>query len=148
MWRPYILLAVVQCLAVLTTCIPHLKPFLDSLESGQMIAGDIRQTRSKGSSGRSKSGPYCGAAKRHHGTTKTSTLAANPITSASAERSAERCKMYEMENMESHHAGAATATAVYEPSSFWDAQSHTSQTVLVHQTWRVEVESKSAAGNF
>ncbi|PTD12473.1 hypothetical protein FCULG_00004572 [Fusarium culmorum] len=41
MWMPTIINQVVQCLGIMTTCIPFWWRFLKSMESGQMGAGDI-----------------------------------------------------------------------------------------------------------
>jgi hypothetical protein len=38
----------------------------------------------------------------------------------------------------------ATATATYEPGAGWDRESHTSQTILVQESFRVDVERKSS----
>jgi len=54
MWKPTIIVQVIQCVGITTTCIPFWWRFLKSLESGQMGAGDIFGALSK--SNNSKSG--------------------------------------------------------------------------------------------
>ncbi|KAI1907712.1 hypothetical protein LOZ53_003376 [Ophidiomyces ophidiicola] len=48
-WRMSICTQIVQALAVVTACIPFLKPFLDSLESGLLRADDQYRRSTKGS---------------------------------------------------------------------------------------------------
>lgn len=49
-WRMSICTQIVQSLAVVTACIPYLKPFMDSLESGLLRADDqYRRSTAKGS---------------------------------------------------------------------------------------------------
>jgi hypothetical protein len=109
---------------------------MDSLESGQMNAGDGLQTRTKGSDSRSRTGDT--APRTLRGIT---TLASN---------ASYRRQNYEMVDADNWGAKkdkgtTATATAVTtEPSRPWDGQSHTSQSVLVHQTWQVEIERQNS----
>lgn len=58
MWQASIVIQIVQMLAIITVCIPYLKPFLDSLESGQMRAdgtqmgtGDYASNKYRGHTG-------------------------------------------------------------------------------------------------
>ncbi|KAH7137005.1 hypothetical protein B0J13DRAFT_677762, partial [Dactylonectria estremocensis] len=144
MWKPTVIIQVIQCLSVMATCIPYLKPFMDSLNSGQMKAGELPGT---GSNSRSRSGGY--------GTGQTSRLRGNTavgITSVTtmATNASHRRKNYEMIDMDkSRDRGTKkkptlpTVTAACEAGGSWDGQSHTSQTVLVEQTWRVDIERKA-----
>ncbi|KAH7210136.1 hypothetical protein DER44DRAFT_722608 [Fusarium oxysporum] len=136
MWAPTVIVQVIQCMSIMVTCVPFLKPFMDSLESGQMNAGDGLQTRTKGSDSRSRTGDT--APRTLRGIT---TLASN---------ASYRRQNYEMVDADNWGAKkdkgtTATATAVTtEPSRPWDGQSHTSQSVLVHQTWQVEIERQDS----
>jgi hypothetical protein len=143
---------VVQCMSILTTCVPHLKPFIDSLESGQMQAGGLIGTQSKCSASRSKgskgSGQRSRTKPRSKGLLSTGTLASNASS---------RHKTYEMVDMDKSDVSVerqprrptAAATASYDPTASWDSQSHTSQTVLVQNSWRVDIERKhSATGSY
>lgn len=62
-WKSAVANQVVQCLAITTICIPYLKPFLDSLESGQMRVDGTRQAQTHASS-------YARAASRQTGQSK------------------------------------------------------------------------------
>lgn len=154
MWAPVIIRQVTQCMGILVTCLPSLKPLLDSLESGQWVVGDIRQTRSKGSSSRSKSGTAGGArvvasgasrsTNNRQGSSKLHSIA------ALASNGSHRRQNYEMIDMgrsadKSARGGETTSGAAAEdPNRWWDGESHTSQTVLVQQSWTVEFERASA----
>lgn len=142
MWSPTVVMQVVVCLSIFTTCVPNLKPFLDSVESGQMHAGDLRQTKSKNSTNRSNPRTTRSAVARG-GT-------AVALESQSSSCNSRYQKILELEEMEariSKQRGPSTSTtAAFEPGGAgWDGQSYTSQTVLVQQSWRVDVERSSAA---
>ncbi|KAM5529472.1 hypothetical protein BFJ70_g17351 [Fusarium oxysporum] len=142
MWAPTVIVQVIQCMSIMVTCVPFLKPFMDSLESGQMNAGDGLQTRTKGSDSRSRTGETAGRSDTAPRTLRgITTLASN---------ASYRRQNYEMVDADNWGAKkdkgtTATATAVTtEPSHPWDGQSHTSQSVLVHQTWQVEIERQNS----
>ncbi|KAK2616280.1 hypothetical protein QQS21_000714 [Conoideocrella luteorostrata] len=144
LWPPTIIIQVIQCMSILTTCVPNLKPFLDSVESGQMHAGDLRQTRSKNSASRSGNATTVSQSRRR-------CQAAPSFSTNQHSDNLHRQKLYELEDMDTSmdmQRGTVSATAAYEPSGVgWDGQSYTSQTVLVQQTWRIDVERNSAAGS-
>ena len=48
MWPTWICIQFVQALAIITTCIPYLKPFMDSLESGGIRVDDQRRRGTNG----------------------------------------------------------------------------------------------------
>ncbi|KAK7431015.1 hypothetical protein QQZ08_002545 [Neonectria magnoliae] len=146
MWVPTIILQVIQCMSVMATCIPYLKPFLDSLESGQMIAGDLRGTSSKGSNSRSRSGyGYAsGHTSRPRGTTARGGLMSVTTMTSNASHRRQNYEMMDMDKSRDE-GNKATVTAASEPSASWDGQSHTSQTVLVEQSWKVDVHRKNSA---
>ncbi|EWZ97206.1 hypothetical protein FOWG_04400 [Fusarium oxysporum f. sp. lycopersici MN25] len=135
MWAPTVIVQVIQCMSIMVTCVPFLKPFMDSLESGQMNAGDGLQTRTRGSDSRSR-------------TDETAPRTLRGITTLASNASYRR-QNYEMVDADNWGAKkdkgtTASATAVTtEQSRPWDGQSHTSQSVLVHQTWQVEIERQS-----
>ncbi|CAH0051614.1 unnamed protein product [Clonostachys solani] len=149
-WQPTVIVQVIQCLSIMATCIPYLKPFMDSLNSGQMAAGDYRGTRSKGSNSRSQSG-YASARMSRPPRSSRGTGAG--ITSF-ATRASHRLQKYEMmdmsvnrdradgveENITTVTAGKKEDVSNSPNNKSWDGQSHTSQTVLVQSTWRVDVE--------
>ncbi|KAH6887642.1 hypothetical protein B0T10DRAFT_539011 [Thelonectria olida] len=153
MWKPTVIVQVIQCMSIMATCIPYLKPFLDSLESGQMNAGDLRGTRSKGSSSRSRSG-YA-SAQTHTHTTQTRTLNTArgiPSVATLASNASHRRQKYEMFDLDNKYTDRGNKnkvgnTATAEGGGSWDRESHkshTSQTVLVQQTVRVEVDNRDS----
>ncbi|KAF4440353.1 hypothetical protein F53441_12301 [Fusarium austroafricanum] len=56
MWMPSVIIQVIQCVGITTTCIPFWMRFLKGLESGQMGAGDIFGALTKSSNSRSAGG--------------------------------------------------------------------------------------------
>lgn len=48
LWPLWVCTQLVQALAIITTCIPYLKPFMDSLESGGYRADDQRRRGTNG----------------------------------------------------------------------------------------------------
>jgi hypothetical protein len=152
MWEPTVIVQVIQCMSIMATCIPYLKPFLDSLESGQMNAGDLRGTRSKGSSNRSRSG-YA-SANTHTTHTRGALNTARGITSVAtlASNASHRRQNYEMFDLDNKYTDRGNKNkvgnvATAEGGGSWDRESHkshTSQTVLVQQTVRVEVDNRDS----
>jgi hypothetical protein len=141
MWAPTVIVQIIQCMSILVTCIPFLKPLMDSLESGQMNAGDGLQTRVKGSDSKSRTGDTMG---HRDIAPRTLTTVSSPASNASS-----RIKNYEMvvgngwgEKQDTGTTATVTVLPT-KPRSLWDGQSHMSQSVLVHQTWHVEIERLS-----
>lgn len=143
-WSSSLITQVIECMSVMATCIPYLKPFLDSLESGQMNP-DVLGTKTKSSNSRSRSGGqyasgHTNSRAPRKGITSITTLASN---------ASHRLQKYEMMSLDkSVDRGskkgntAIVTTSKSKGSGSWDGQSHTSQTVLVQQSWRVDVEKK------
>ncbi|KAF4463710.1 hypothetical protein FALBO_9475 [Fusarium albosuccineum] len=146
MWKPTVIVQIIQCMSVMATCIPYLKPFLDSLESGQMIAGDLRGASSKGSNSRSRSGGY---ASGHTSRPRNNTSRGIMTVTTMASNVSNRRQNYEMMDMDKsgdrRNKSTVTTTKSDPSGGSWDGQSHTSQTVLVEQSWRVDVHSKNSA---
>ncbi|KAM5381190.1 hypothetical protein ACJZ2D_003106 [Fusarium nematophilum] len=125
MWEPVVLLQVIQCLSVMATCLPYLKPLLDSLaDSAYLITGDLRAGDSKS---RSRSNP-----EAYGPSSALRTIAAT---------ASHRRQNYEMmgTGADSDQGKASAAPGASGPSGSWDGHSHTSQTVLVEDTWRAGV---------
>lgn len=130
----------VQCLAIFTVCVPNLKPFLDSLESGQIRVDDLRrQGKSSNNSypsyrrgdSSNKSAPNSSLRSRNRGEDALDT------TTASSHRS----DVHELVTLPSTRS-KAVALPSDEQKASWDGQSHrsqSSQTILIHQTWQVDV---------
>ncbi|EFY91775.1 hypothetical protein MAC_02060 [Metarhizium acridum CQMa 102] len=135
MWEWSVIMAVVQCLNILTICIPNLKPFLDSLQSGQIRVDDLRRQGKSSSNGYGShqgSGNKSGQSRRSNGGQDT-------VTS-------QKSKLFELvEIPKQRKAKDAPKRALksQDGSAAWDGQSHTSQTILIQQTktWHVDVET-------
>ncbi|KAM5369637.1 hypothetical protein ACJZ2D_008896 [Fusarium nematophilum] len=144
MWPTTIIRQVIQCLSIMATCIPYLKPFLDSLESGQMATGDLRATISKGSNSRSRS--HNGFISSQKSRPREGTSRGLKSVSTMASNASHRRQNYEMMDMDKPRDRgyrATVTTASEQPGGLWDGQSHTSQTVLVEQSWQVDVQRKT-----
>ncbi|RSL51387.1 hypothetical protein CEP51_015218 [Fusarium floridanum] len=124
MWTPTIMTQIVLCMSVMATCVPYVKPVLDSLESGQMVAGNLGGTRtgSATTSGRALAAAHAGCPgdKSSRGITPVVTVVPD----------AYRRQDYKLMDMDKVGSKATVMTAS-EPIGLWDRQSHTSQTVLV-----------------
>lgn len=132
MFLPTILTQVVQCLSIVTACVPYLKPFLDSFQSGAMLAVDA-SSQNTGAKSRSGSGKFAAAASAQNSSKQGGR--GGDIELTSIPRAAQASKP----------ATTATVTANQGDVSAegWDRRSHTSQTVLVQQSWQVDIEAKS-----
>ncbi|KAK7398530.1 hypothetical protein QQX98_012078 [Neonectria punicea] len=147
LWEAAITIQLVQCLAVFTVCVPNLKPFLDSLESGQIRVDDLRRqgqsssngypTYKQGHSGY-KSGQNSGLGSRSR-----THNAIDPLATNTSHRS-QRSDVHEMVNLGGRSKVQGAALTTDEQKQSWDGQSHkshSSQTILIHQTWQVDVQS-------
>lgn len=136
-WPPVIIRQVVQCLSIATACIPYLKPFLDNLESGQMRAGDalLYIKSGSGNSGNKSSRKKTGA-NSHTGQHSALKSSNTPRPSTT--------KPFELADIANNPKGTkATTTIMHDDAQpSWDGQSQSSQTVLVQQSWRVDVEAR------
>ncbi|KAJ6790134.1 hypothetical protein PWT90_05309 [Aphanocladium album] len=140
-WPPVIIRQVVQCLSIATACIPYLKPFLDNLESGQMRAGDaLLYIKSGSASSANKS-------SRNRGK-KTGEISRSRISAPrSSNPRPSTTKRFELSDISNNPRGTkATTTIMHDDAQpLWDGESQSSQTVLVQQSWRVDVEARSHA---
>ncbi|KAI8650777.1 hypothetical protein NCS57_01412600 [Fusarium keratoplasticum] len=133
-WQAAIAIQLVQCLAILTVCVPNFKPFLDSLESGQIRIDDLRRQGKSSSNGyptnRAGYAGYKSAENSAMGS-RSRTAKEPPTTQSQASQ------VFEMVDLPKHRTKAAG-------DATWDGQSrtsHSSQTILIHQTWQVDVEN-------
>lgn len=139
MWQAVVAMQIVQCLSIVTACVPYLKPFMVSLESGQMRADDLRRRGKTGVSG------YGGSGSNRSGGNN-GTPVQNPVD-AMASAGSYQSKLHELVELPKAKRSSVTVTSsMKEPSTNWDGQSHTSQTVLIQQTrtWDVDVEVRGA----
>lgn len=128
LWQASICASLVQCLSILTVCLPNLKPFLDNLESGQIRVDDLRRQGKSRSDGypsyqypRNRSGQTSGNSK-----SRDNTMDIGVLSTAVGDED------YEMAEM--------GAKAKHTQNKSWDGNSHSSQTILIQQTWQVDVQ--------
>ncbi|KPA38020.1 integral membrane protein [Fusarium langsethiae] len=133
-WPASITIQLVQCLAILTVCLPNFKPFLDSLESGQIRVDDLRRQGKSSSNGYPTNKPgYAGGYKSNNKTGHSNRSRA--LTGGSR---SQRSEIHEMEDF------TILSKPRHEHDKSWDGQSrssHSSQNILIEQTWQVDVES-------
>lgn len=149
MWKPTLAMQVVQSLSIVTACIPVLKPFLDSLESGQLRADDLRRKQKIGPNGYNSDraaqyGYKSGSGQNSRGQNSKRLGSVEALTSALSGRGQE----HELADLSKPSVlTTATATATHEQNTSWDGQSRTSQKGLIQQTktWEVEVEDREEA---
>ncbi|QPC58063.1 hypothetical protein HYE67_000294 [Fusarium culmorum] len=139
-WPASITIQLVQCLAILTVCLPNFKPFLDSLESGQIRVDDLRRQGKSSSNGYPTNKPdYAGGYKSNNKTGHSNRSRA--LTGGGGSR-AQRSEIHEMEDF------ATRSKPRHEHDKSWDGQSrssHSSQKILIQQTWQVDIESTHEA---
>ncbi|RGP61331.1 integral membrane [Fusarium longipes] len=138
-WPASITIQLVQCLAILTVCLPNFKPFLDSLESGQIRVDDLRRQGKSSSNGypTNKAG-YAGGYKSNNKSSRSRALTGGGSK-------AQRSEIHEMEDFSS-----SRSKPRHDHDKSWDGQSrssHSSQKILIHQTWQVDVESTHEAAS-
>jgi hypothetical protein len=137
MWQAVVAMQIVQCLSIVTACVPYLKPFLDSLESGQLRADDLRRRGKTGVSG-------YGSHPSGGDSTGPKPIPADATASAGSQQS-KLLELVEFPKAKQRSSVTVIANAK-EPGTNWDGQSHSSQTVLIQQTrtWDVDVEVRGA----
>ncbi|KAF4344165.1 integral membrane protein [Fusarium beomiforme] len=135
-WPASITIQLVQCLAILTVCLPNFKPFLDSLESGQIRVDDLRRQGKTSSNGYpSKKPGYAGYKSK---SSKSGQSSRSRVLDQGSK--SQRSEIHEMEDF--------TKKQTHDHERNWDGQSrssHSSQKILIHQTWQVDVEATADA---
>ncbi|KAA6413953.1 MAG: hypothetical protein FRX48_02315 [Lasallia pustulata] len=135
LWQASISTQVVQCLAIVTSCIPYLKPFMKSLESGLMRADDLHR--------RDHTGAYSRDVNKNSNSSSGS-RSAGLSNKSNAFR--EHQSSHELDTVLSgHNSGIShTTLATAEGEAFeGDAHSDTSQSRIIRhtRTWTVDVSS-------
>ncbi|KAM5349863.1 hypothetical protein ACJ41O_006368 [Fusarium nematophilum] len=147
-WEAAIAIQLVQCLAILTVCIPNFKVFLDSVESGQIRIDDLRRKGKSSSNGyptyrpgyagyKSSQSSGMGSKSRRYASVD------DPSTSQT-----QHSEVHEMVVFSKGKGRGASRTVAEDPDTAWDGQSHTSHTshssqkILIQQTWQVDVENR------
>lgn len=131
-WSTAVCTQVVENLSIITACVPYLKPFFESLESGMIRSDDLRR--------RGMKFPYgSGSGKSAGSTTQGQSLTPSGLAKPS-ETSHELREIPSRGNLRfGHHANATTFTATRDN---WDDGSETSQSKIIRQTttWTVNAE--------
>ncbi|KAF4983787.1 hypothetical protein FZEAL_871 [Fusarium zealandicum] len=143
-WEAAVAIQLVQCLAILTVCVPNFKPFLDSVQSGQIRIDDLRRQGKSSSNGYPTYRPGYATHKSAQNNAHMSN--ARPFRSIvePATTQSQRSEVHEMVKLPKHKTKDAGKKTPEEQSANWDGQSHTShssQTILVRQSWQVEVQN-------
>ncbi|CEJ86425.1 hypothetical protein VHEMI04101 [[Torrubiella] hemipterigena] len=162
LWTVVLCVQIVQAMSIITTCIPALKPFLDSLESGQLRADDMRRQGKVTDNGytsqrlgESKHSRVSSLASPKRGTFIEMSNVAGIAAPANVARRSASMGIVEVLQEEDEETRPVTGTGggrTYEMDRekigiAWDGQSHTSQTVLITsaKAWDVDVEEAAAA---
>ncbi|EDO02817.1 hypothetical protein SS1G_05294 [Sclerotinia sclerotiorum 1980 UF-70] len=134
-WTTTICNQIVQCLSIVTACVPYLKPFLDSLESGMLRTDDLR---------------------RRGGTTVEGYRDVNVNSSEGSKRAkigkiiSQKLSLTSQDDEDdqeladfvpAHPAGQSDAVIAVDEGFLWDGQSQTSQSRIIKKTrtWKVDV---------
>lgn len=137
-WEVSIAAQLVQCLAILTVCVPNFKPFLDSLESGQIRVDDLRrQGKSSNNSYPTNDLGHSGSKSAYSWSRPQKTIDAAAPTSSDTMHN----DVHELTELGNKSVDRGVSN---KQKASWDGQSHkshSSQTILIHQTWQVEVEN-------
>lgn len=157
LWTVVLCVQIVQAMSIITTCIPALKPFLDSLESGQLRADDMRRqgkvTHHGYNSeriGESKHSRVSSLASPKRGTFIEMSNVAGVAAPANVARRSASVGIVEVLEEEERETRPVTGTGGGRTDEMerekigiaWDGQSHTSQTVLITnpKAWDLDVE--------
>ncbi|KAI9881206.1 MAG: hypothetical protein M1830_007184 [Pleopsidium flavum] len=129
LWPLVLCTQVVQNMSIITACIPYLKPFLESLESGMMRSDDLRRRGIEGING------YSTASSGRFGTNSSS-----KISSKSARNTVKQSR--ELEGIDQSNNNTTTITATGDSHNLydWDAESQRSRSKMIKQTtaWTVD----------
>ncbi|KAH7258035.1 hypothetical protein BKA59DRAFT_392149 [Fusarium tricinctum] len=143
-WKAVIALQVVQCLSIVTVCIPSFRPFFDSLESGQIRIDDLRRQGKSGSSSypskRPQDSGYKSSQNIPPGSRSRSTRSIEEATTTESQLGT----VYELSDLSKSIARGALKTAMEQQGRTWEGQSrtsHSSEMTPIQQTYKVEVQS-------
>jgi hypothetical protein len=137
-WLVQIAMALAQTLAIVTACVPYLKPFMDGLESGMIRSDDLlRRTEAPG-----KGGAYPYGRDRK-----------SPLNSAVSKRLSKmsnpsrpvRPRPHEMGPIKNATMNTVSVEANPRHEHDWDVGSDSSQTKIIKQTRSWGVVSSDAA---
>ncbi|KAH6886872.1 hypothetical protein B0T10DRAFT_607723 [Thelonectria olida] len=150
-WQAAIAIQLVQCLAIVTVCVPNLKPFLDSLESGQIRVDDLRRQGKSSSNGYPSNRLGYAGYKSGQSSRLASRSRSRPFESVDGATTTDSqlSNVHELVDFSKFKKQGSGKTTEEEQGTAWDRQSrasHSSQTILIHQTWQVDVENMNERG--
>jgi len=142
LWPASISTQVVQCLSITTACIPYLKPFLDSLESGLMRADDLRRR------GGTSAGSYNISDVPKSSGAKSAQSRVGKVVSKVANASRRVSERHDTPTIPLGNLSPVPATLMFIEGERhdWDGQSQSSQTRIIRETrtWRVDIQDSGA----
>lgn len=134
----------VQCLAIFTVSAPNLKVFLDSLESGQIRMDDLRRQGKSSSGGyQSYRGGFYARRSGQEVDSHSKSLRMNTVRVTATSRRSNNHELQDLSVPEALAITTATEATASGKKGSWDGQSdksHSSQAILVHHTWQVDVQ--------
>ncbi|KAH7191029.1 hypothetical protein BKA60DRAFT_585334, partial [Fusarium oxysporum] len=135
-WEAAIALQLVQCLSIVTICIPSFRPLLNSLESGQIRIDDLRRRGKSGNSiYPSKGSRYSGYRSGQinpSGTISRTMRSAEEATVTESQLST----VHELTDLSKSMARGAIKLTMEQKDSTWDEPcrtSHSSEIILIQQ---------------
>lgn len=147
LWPASISTQAVQCLSIITTCIPYLKPFLTSLESGLYRADDLRRRGvsdiheySNSRSNIQKSGEFRSGTYQ----SKSDQSKLGKVLSKVFRQGSEGHELQTMPttSLQLRPDPAAAVSVVEGDRGEWDGQSQSSQSRIIKETrtWNVQIQ--------
>ncbi|KAF7954416.1 hypothetical protein EAE96_005538 [Botrytis aclada] len=136
-WRTTICNQIVQCLSIITACVPYLKLFLDSLESGLLRSDDLRRRGGR-------------AAEDHRDFNRNTANLRGIKKSKMGKMISQKLGFKSRGNLESQKlselaparlAAQSNAVIVVDEGDLWDGQSESSQSRIITEprTWKLDV---------
>jgi hypothetical protein len=143
-WKAAISLQLVQCLSIVTVCIPSFKPFLDSLESGQIRIDDLRRQGKSSSNGYPiERLRYSESKSRQNSTLDSGSRSTRSVEEAVMTES-QLNTVYEMTGLAKSNARRTIKPTMEQQGRTRDGQSrmsHSSEIILIQHTCQLEVQS-------
>ncbi|KAF7889638.1 uncharacterized protein EAF02_002053 [Botrytis sinoallii] len=136
-WRTTICNQIVQCLSIITACVPYLKMFLNSLESGLLRLDDLRR---RGGRATEDDRDFNRNASDSRGIKKSKTAKKiSQILGFTSWGNLESQKLSEF--APGHLATQSNAVLAVDEGNLWDGQSESSQSRIITEprTWKLDV---------
>ncbi|KAF7920718.1 hypothetical protein EAE99_008012 [Botrytis elliptica] len=136
-WRTTICNQIVQCLSIITACVPYLKIFLNSLESGLLRLDDLRR---RGGRATEDDRDFNRNTSDSRGIKKSKTAKKiSQILGFTSRGNLESQKLSEFAPARS--AAQSNAVLVVDEGNLWDGQSESSQSRIITEprTWKLDV---------